>query len=157
MRTRTLMWNTFMTRGQNKCIIMAQYKGKEEDAYIPPNSFEKSYEELGIHSGCQITLIEFRKKPDDSSDDGEGGEDDMEDMEAEMEEGDEDEQAAEEEDAEKPEGEAAEEDEKPDGEEKDEAEGEAKEGGEQKVQADAPAESAPAGERPTAAQQLDMP
>ena len=72
-------------------------------------------------------------------------------------EGDEDEQAAEDEDAEKPEGEAAEEDEKPDGEEKDEAEGEAKEGGEQKVQADAPAESAPAGERPTAAQQLDMP
>ena len=75
MRTRTLMWNTFMTRGQNKCIIMAQYKGKEEDAYIAPNSFEKSYEELGIHSGCQITLIEFRKKLEDSSDD-EGGEDD---------------------------------------------------------------------------------
>ena len=164
MRTRTLMWNTFMTRGQNKCIIMAQYKGKEEDAYIPPNSFEKTYEELGIHSGCQITLIEFRKKLEDSSDD-EGGEDDMEEMEAEVEEEEEDQPAGEGEgDAEeKPEGEAAEE-EKPEAEEKDDADGEAaKEGGnasgdQNPVQADAPAEaSAPAGERPTAAQQLDMP
>lgn len=89
------MWNTFMTRGQNKCIIMAQYKGKEEDAYIPPDSFEKSYEELGIHSGCQITLIEFRKKLEDSSDDGEGGEDSMEEMEAEVDEEEEDQPAAE--------------------------------------------------------------
>jgi len=99
MRTRTLMWTTFMTRGQNKCIIMAQYKGSEEDAYIAPDSFEKSYEELGIHSGCQITLIEFRKKlDDDDSSDEEGGEGEMEEGEyeevEEVEEGDEDAAAA---------------------------------------------------------------
>lgn len=98
MRTRTLMWTTFMTRGQNKCIIMAQYKGSEEDAYIAPDSFEKSYEELGIHSGCQITLIEFRKKLEDDSSDEEGGEGEMEEGEyeevEEVEEGDEDAAAA---------------------------------------------------------------
>ena len=51
MRTKTLMWNTFMTRGQNKCIIMVQYKGSQDDAYVAPNSFDKTFEELGIHSG----------------------------------------------------------------------------------------------------------
>ena len=87
MRNRTLMWNTFMARGQSKCIIMVQYKGKEEDAYIPPVSFDKTFEELDIHSGGQITLIEMRNYRDDDSDaNDEGGEDDMEDMEAEMEE-----------------------------------------------------------------------
>jgi hypothetical protein len=31
---------------------MVQYKGlKEEDAYVAPNSFDKTFEELGIHSG----------------------------------------------------------------------------------------------------------
>lgn len=130
-----------MTRGQNKCIIMVQYKGKEEDAYIDPNSFEKTYEELGIHSGCQITLIEFRKQLGDSSDDGEGGEDDMEESEAEgEEEGEEEEPAAEEGDEEKPEGEEAPQDEK--AEAGDENSGEAKEGGEQKlVNADDPVQS----------------
>lgn len=127
MRTRTLMWNTFMTRGQNKCIIMVQYKGKEEDAYIDPNSFEKTYEELGIHSGCQITLIEFRKQIGDSSDD-EGGEDDMEESEAEGDEEGEEEEPAAEGDEEKPEGEEEPQEEKP--EVDDENEGAAKEGGE---------------------------
>ncbi len=51
MRAKTMMWNTFMTRGQNKCIIMVQYKGSQEDAYVAPNSFDKTFEELGIHSG----------------------------------------------------------------------------------------------------------
>ena len=78
-----------MTRGQNKCIIMVEYKGKEEDAYIPPNDFDKTFEQLGIHSGGQITLIEMRMRKDlvggDSDDASEGGEDDMEDMEAELE------------------------------------------------------------------------
>jgi hypothetical protein len=129
MRTRTLMWNTFMTRGQNKCIIMVQYKGKEEDAYIDPNSFEKTYEELGINSGCQITLIEFRKQLGDSSDDGEGGEDDMEESEAEGEEEGEEEEPAAEGDEEKPEGEEAQPEEKAEAE--DENDGAAdKEGGE---------------------------
>jgi|CryBogDrversion2_7_1035282.scaffolds.fasta_scaffold68442_1 hypothetical protein len=66
---------------------MVQYKGKEEDAYIAPNCFEKTFEELGIHSGGQITLVELRNyKLDDSSveDNDEGGEDDQEDMEAEQ-------------------------------------------------------------------------
>lgn len=78
-----------MTRGQNKCIIMVEYKGKEEDVYIPPNDFDKTFEQLGIHSGGQITLIEMRMRKDlvgDDSDGGsEGGEDDMEDMEADLE------------------------------------------------------------------------
>ena len=118
-----------MTRGQNKCIIMVQYKGKEEDAYIDPNSFEKTYEELGIHSGCQITLIEFRKQLGDSSDDGEGGEDDMEESEAEGEEEGEEEEPAAEGDEEKPEGEEAQQEEKAEAE--DENDGAAdKEGGE---------------------------
>lgn len=92
MRTKTLMWNTFMTRGQNKCIIHVQQKGKDEDAYIAPNSFDKTFEELGVQSGCQITLIEMKFSKgmagdmSDSEDVGEGGEDDMEDMEAELEE-----------------------------------------------------------------------
>ena len=91
MRRNTLMWNTFMTRGQNKCIIMVEYKGKEEDVYIPPHEFDKTFEELGILSGGQITLIEMKVRKgivEDDSDgaSGEGGEDDMEDMEAELEE-----------------------------------------------------------------------
>ncbi len=50
-------------------------------------SFDKTFEELDIHSGGQITLIEMRNYREDGSDDNEeGGEDDMEDMEAEMEE-----------------------------------------------------------------------
>ena len=157
MRTRTLMWNTFMTRGTNKCIIMAQYKGKDEDAYIAPNSFEKSYEELGIHSGCQITLIEFRKNMGDSSDDdGEGGEEEHEEMEAEIEDLDE---AAE--DGEKPaEEDAASNDEADEKPEADEDSGAAaKEGGvASKQPSDAREEaSAPADNKgPTAAQQLNM-
>lgn len=80
-----------MTRGQNKCIIMVEYKGKDEDAYIPPNDFDKTFEELGILSGGQITLIEMKMRKDLVEEDsdagsGEGGEDDMEDMEAELEE-----------------------------------------------------------------------
>ena len=80
-----------MTRGQNKCIIMVEYKGKEEDVYIPPHEFDKTFEELGILSGGQITLIEMKVRKgivEDDSDgaSGEGGEDDMEDMEAELEE-----------------------------------------------------------------------
>lgn len=99
MRTKTLMWNTFMTRGQNKCIIMVQYKGKEEDAYLAPNTFDKTFEELGIHSGGQITLIEMKHGAlTDDSDVEEGGEDDMEDMEAELEEGDPEQKAAEKDD-----------------------------------------------------------
>ena len=92
MRAKTMMWNTFMTRGQNKCIIMVEYKGqKEEDAYVAPNSFDKTFEELGIHSGGQITLIEMRKgfipgSDDEFEGDDEEGENEMEDMEAEQEE-----------------------------------------------------------------------
>ena len=88
-----------MTRGQNKCIIMVQYKGKEEDAYLAPNTFDKTFEELGIHSGGQITLIEMKHGAlTDDSDVEEGGEDDMEDMEAELEEGDPEQKAAEKDD-----------------------------------------------------------
>lgn len=88
-----------MTRGQNKCIIMVQYKGKEEDAYLAPNTFDKTFEELGIHSGGQITLIEMKGGAlTDDSDVEEGGEDDMEDMEAELEEGDPEQKAAEKDD-----------------------------------------------------------
>ena len=68
---------------------MVEYKGKEEDVYIPPTDFDKTFEELGIHSGGQVTLIEMKARKgivdESSEDDDEGGEDDMDDMEAELE------------------------------------------------------------------------
>ena len=76
------MWNTFMNRGLSKCIIMVQYKGKDD--YIPPNDFEKSFEELQVLSGAQITLVEIRKIPGEVSEGEEMGEDEMEDMEDEI-------------------------------------------------------------------------
>ena len=78
-----------MLRGQYKCIVLVQYKGKEEDIYIAPNSFEKTFEDLNIASGGQITLVELRNyKSDGESDlDGdEGGEEENEEMEEELEE-----------------------------------------------------------------------
>ena len=88
MRTRTHFWNTFMLRGQYKCIVMVQYKGKDDDIYIAPNCFEKSFEELGIMSNAQITLVELRnyKSDDENSDAGEGGEEENEEMADEQEE-----------------------------------------------------------------------
>lgn len=88
MRTRTHFWNTFMLRGQYKCIVMVQYKGKDDDIYIAPNCFEKTFEELGIMSNAQITLVELRnyKSDDGDVDAGEGGEDENEEMEDEQQE-----------------------------------------------------------------------
>ena len=74
MRTRTHFWNTFMLRGQYKCIVMVQYKGKEEDIYIAPNSFEKTFEDLNIASGGQITLVELRNYKSDGESDLDGDE-----------------------------------------------------------------------------------
>lgn len=71
-----------MNRGLSKCIIMVQYKGKDD--YIPPNDFDKSFEELKVLSGAQITLVEMKKIPGDMSEGEEMGEDEMEDMEDEM-------------------------------------------------------------------------
>lgn len=91
MRTRTHFWNTFMLRGQYKCIVMVQYKGKEEDIYIAPNSFEKTFEDLNIASGGQITLVELRNYKSDGESDmegDEGGEEENEEMEEELEEED---------------------------------------------------------------------
>lgn len=76
------MWDTFMNRGLSKCIIMVQYKGKDD--YIPPTDFEKSFEELKILSGAQITLVEIKKIPGEMSEGEEMGEDEMEDMEDEL-------------------------------------------------------------------------
>jgi len=75
MRTRTHFWNTFMLRGQYKCIVMVQYKGKEEDIYIAPNSFEKTFEDLNIAPGGQITLVELSNCMSDGESDlnGDGG------------------------------------------------------------------------------------
>jgi len=78
-----------MLRGQYKCIVMVQYKGKEDDVYIAPNCFEKTFEDLGILSGGQITLVELRNYKSENGSDvegDEGGEEEHEEMEDELEE-----------------------------------------------------------------------
>ena len=38
-----------MSRGRCSCVVKVEYKKKNmEDGFIPPNSFEKTFEELGI-------------------------------------------------------------------------------------------------------------
>lgn len=80
-----------------KCIVMVQYKGnKEEDAYIAPNCFDKTFEDLDIHSGGQITLVEIRAiyskhttGVDAGEEDGEEGEEEHEELEEEQDDPDE--------------------------------------------------------------------
>ena len=57
------------------------------DGFIPPNSFDKSFDELGIKSGAQLVVIEIKNMENYQSDD-EGQEDEFEEMEEEFEEGD---------------------------------------------------------------------
>ena len=80
-----------MTRGRCTCVVKVEYKKKSmEDGFIPPNSFDKTFEELGIVNGAQLVIIEIKNFPsgDGEGDDGmsEGGEDEMEEAEEELEE-----------------------------------------------------------------------
>lgn len=91
LRSRTKTWGLFMTRGRCTCVVKVEYKKKSmEDGYIPPMSFDKTFEELGIVSGAQLVIIEMRNIPNYTSADeaSEGQEDEMEEMEEEIEEGD---------------------------------------------------------------------
>lgn len=88
MRSRTETWNLFMNRGRCTCIVKVEYKKKNvEDGFIPPNGFDKSFEELGIVSGAQLVIIEMRNMPASVGEDSEGQEDELEEMEEELDEG----------------------------------------------------------------------
>lgn len=88
MRSRTETWNLFMNRGRCTCIVKVEYKKKDmEDGFIPPNGFDKSFEELGIVSGAQLVIIEMRNMPASVGEDSEGREDEFEEMEEELDEG----------------------------------------------------------------------
>jgi len=55
LRARTGTWTTFMTRGRCNCIVKVEYSKKskaQDDGFIPPNSFDKTFEELDIVSGA---------------------------------------------------------------------------------------------------------
>ena len=63
-----------MNRGRCTCIVKVEYKKKDmEDGFIPPNGFDKSFQELGIVSGAQLVIIEMRNMPH-SPEDSEGQE-----------------------------------------------------------------------------------
>lgn len=90
LRSRTKTWGLFMSRGRCSCVVKVEYNKKGlEDGFIPPNSFDKSFDELGIKSGAQLVVIEIKNLPDHIGDsDDEGQEDELEEMEDELEEGD---------------------------------------------------------------------
>ena len=50
-----------MTRGRCNCVVKVEYKKKsQEDGFIPPDCFGKTFEELQIVSGAQLVIIEMR-------------------------------------------------------------------------------------------------
>ena len=86
LRQRTKTWNYFMNRGAYRCVVKVEYKSKDqEDGFIPPNMFDKTFEELGILNGGQLVLVEMRnynkKELGSDIDDEEGEEEQEEDLE----------------------------------------------------------------------------
>lgn len=82
-----------MSRGVYKCVVKIEYKSKDHDVqFVPPDCFGKTFEELGIHTGGQLCLVELKNFENidisDMGDDDEGGEDELEEVEEELEEGD---------------------------------------------------------------------
>ena len=82
-----------MSRGVYKCVVKIEYKSKDHDVqFVPPDCFGKTFEELGIHTGGQLCLVELKNFENigasDMEDDDEGGEEEHEEMEEELEEGD---------------------------------------------------------------------
>lgn len=76
-----------MNRGRGNCIVKVEYKKKNvEDGFIPPNGFDKSFEELAIVSGAQLVIFEIRNMPASVEYDSEGQEDELEEMEEELDE-----------------------------------------------------------------------
>ncbi len=47
LRTKTHFWKTFMKRGQNKCLVVVSNKN-EEDTYVAPDYFDKSFGQIGV-------------------------------------------------------------------------------------------------------------
>lgn len=78
-------------RARSTSVIKVEYKKKNvEDEFIPPDSYDKTFEELGIESGAQLVIIEMKnisKFAGSEMDMSEGGEDEMEEHEEEMDEG----------------------------------------------------------------------
>ena len=78
-KTKTHFWNTFMMRGQHKCMVIVTNKN-EEDTIVAPDYFKQSFKDIGVAQGAQIVLHEFKNF--NLSDQGdEGGEDENEEME----------------------------------------------------------------------------
>jgi len=82
-----------MSRGVYKCVVKIEYKSKDHEVqFVPPDCFGKTFEELGIHTGGQLCLVELKNFENngasDMEDDDEGGEEEHEEMEEELEEGD---------------------------------------------------------------------
>jgi hypothetical protein len=86
LRSKTHFWKTFMKRGQNKCLVVVSNKN-EDDTYVAPDYFVKSFNEIGVTTGAQIQLVEIKNIPSGQESDLDGDEE----GEAEMEEEEEDE------------------------------------------------------------------
>ena len=57
LRVRTKTWGIFMSRARHTSVVKVEYKKKgseddDDDAFIPPNFFDKTFDELEIKSGA---------------------------------------------------------------------------------------------------------
>lgn len=78
-----------MSRGRQTCILKVEYKQKDkEDGFIPPDEYNKTFEELSICSGAKLVIIEMKRMGKYELESAEGQESEMEEMEDEIEEGD---------------------------------------------------------------------
>lgn len=75
-----------MQRGGHKCIVSVQNKGEEDPIFVPPDFFEKTFFEIGVTQGAEITLFEFKGNLDEmegESNGDEAGEEEVEELEGE--------------------------------------------------------------------------
>ena len=90
MKKNTHFWKQFMSGSTPKCLMMIQNKGQDEGEVILPENFNKDFMFNNIFDRAQVTLYEISKIPqnDDSEieDYEEGGEDENEEIEEELEE-----------------------------------------------------------------------
>jgi hypothetical protein len=88
MIKRTHFWRRLHS-GNNKYIIMVTNKSEEDDIAIPPESYNQTFEQLGIVDKAQIVLYNMANiYSQDADEEGEEeGEEEIEELEENAEEG----------------------------------------------------------------------
>ena len=66
-----------MMRGQQKCLVMVTNKNGEE-IIVAPDFFKQSFKDIGVQTGAQIVLHEFRNMQLDADEEGEEENEEME-------------------------------------------------------------------------------